>query len=912
MKRAGVAPVSAFLRTCFIGFSLVACMTAAADPASVTIAGGTQYAGGTPRPLVFPLTRSGDLGYDIALSYHTVDGTAIAGVDYTAASGTLVLPFGATGASLAATILPYHGGSTDLTFQLNLDSATGIGPAPSFAAQQTFTTGTYPYSAVAADINGDGKLDLIVANYNSGASPGVVSVLLNTTAPGAATPSFAAQQTFVTGDGPSSVAAADVDGDGKPDLIVANYTASTISVLLNTTPTGATTPSFATQTLAVGVNPIQLAAADFNGDGKPDVAAVSENDDTVRVLLNTGAPVPVFAAQQTFATGTTPNSIAVADINGDGKPDIVVTNANDNTVSVLLNTTAPGASTASFAARQNYAAETFPLSVAAVDINGDGKPDLMVANISVGVCCGTPGSVSVLVNATSPGATTASFAAQQTFTLANRPTWVTAADINGDGKLDLLVATSASQTVSVLTNLTAPGAAAPTFAGEQTVATGMTPISASTADLNGDGKPDLIVMNANDNTAGVLLNTTPAPTATLDFANAQTFSTYHAHSVATADFNGDGEPDIAVLNTEPDNSVSLLLNTSAPGATTPAFAAQQIFATGTKPRAIATRDLNGDGKPDLIAANSGDNTVSVLLNTTAPGSATTTFVLQTSSPFATGASPYSVAVGDLNGDGKPDLAVANSGDSTVSVLFNTGTSFSAQAAFATGGSPETVAIADINRDGKPDLLTGNYNDATVSVLLNTTATGAATPNFAGQVTFATKAATHPMAIVTADINGDGLPDIIVTNYSGTGNPDSVSVLLNTTAPGAATPSFATEQEFATGAYAFSVAVADLDGDGRADILVGNYLNSTISVLINTTAAGATTPSFAAQRTFYAAYPYSIALADFNGDGRPDIAVADAFTTTASVLLNTQYKATVTGNPASGTITHDMIFADGFE
>jgi len=151
----------------------------------------------------------------------------------------------------------------------------------------------------------------------------------------------------------------------------------------------------------------------------------------------------------------------------------------------------------------------------------------------------------------------------------------------------------------------------------------------------------------------------------------------------------------------------------------------------------------------------------------------------------------------------------------------------------------------------------------------------------------------------------------VTNYSG-GNPDSVSVLLNMTAPGAATPSFATQQPFGTGTYAFSVAVADLDGDGRPDILVGNYLDSTVSMLINTTAPGATTPSFAAQRTFGAAYPYSVATADINGDGRPDILVADAFVQTASVLLNTQYQATVAGSPATGTITHDTIFANGFE
>ena len=137
-----------------------------------------------------------------------------------------------------------------------------------------------------------------------------MSVLLNTTAPGATTPSFAAQQTFATGSEPYSVTAADVNGDGKPDLIVANSADSTVSVLLNTTAPGATTPSFAAQqTFATGSMPDSVTAADVNGDGKPDLIVANNTDSTVSVLLNTTAPgatTPSFAAQQTFATGSDP------------------------------------------------------------------------------------------------------------------------------------------------------------------------------------------------------------------------------------------------------------------------------------------------------------------------------------------------------------------------------------------------------------------------------------------------------------------------------------------------------------------------------------------------------------------------------------------------------------------------------
>jgi hypothetical protein len=446
-----------------------------------------------------------------------------------------------------------------------------------------------------------------VANY----AANTFSVLLNTTAAGDTTLSFAAQQTFATGAGPASIVTADLNGDGKPDVIAANYSSNTVSVMLSTTASSAATVNFsAQQTFASGSVPYAVTSADINGDGVSDLITANDIGNSVSVLLNTtvpGAATPSFAAQQTFATGVNPQALTAVDLNGDGRPDLVTTNYAANNVSVLLNTTVAGAATPSFATQKTFATGTTPVAITTADINGDGKPDLLVANQGAA-------TVSVLLNTTAAGATTPSFAAQQTFATGSLPYSVAAADLNGDGEPDLIVANYSSNTVSVLLNTTAPGATTPSFAPQQTFATGTHPISVTAADVNGDGKPALVVANYGTSNVSVLLNTTAAGATTPSFAAQQTFAAgLNAYSITADDLNGDGKPDLVVANYGAD-TVSILLNTTAPGATTPSFAAQRTFATGSGPQSVTSVDLSGDGKPDLVIANSAANTVSVLFN----------------------------------------------------------------------------------------------------------------------------------------------------------------------------------------------------------------------------------------------------------------------------------------------------------
>jgi len=881
--------------------------SALADTTTLTLSNTIQGTTSSPQSMLFPLTRTGDLGYDVSLSYHTIDGTAVSPIDYVGTSyDSFVFPAGVTGGVVGLTLNANTGAGSAQTFQVQLDSVVGVGPPPGFPQAQTFAVGTSPSSVVAMDVNGDGKLDLVVGNKGAN----VLSFLLNNTAAGSASASFAAEQQISTPFQSSYLATADINGDGKPDLISAIYGASAVEVSLNTTTPGSGSVTFASQQVSTGQpSPNGVATADINGDGKPDLIVANSSLSAVSVLLNATAPgagTASFMPVQAFATGIYPLSVAVVDLNGDGKADVITSNS-DNTISLLLNTTTAGATSASFMAYQSLSLAGMTLgSITTADVDGDGRPDLVVADDG-------DNTVLVLLNTTVAGVTTLSFASPQAFNVGLNPIAVTTADVNGDGKPDLLVANTGDATISVLRNLTAPGSTVVNFEGQQTFSVGNNPRVIAAGDLNGDGITDIAVSNYDDNSVSVLLNGNTAPAAVApSFAPQQTFGTgANPYAIASADFNGDGKPDVVVANSGNSlgNTISVLLDTSAPGATSPSFSQQQPFtvgAAGADPIAVATADLNGDGKNDIIVVIEGGYAVAALLNTTAPGALTPSFgPVQT---FVSGTLPTAVAVGDINNDGKPDLVVTISGTSGTghdvwTYLNTTGTgsntlSFSPQV-FTVGTNPQSVTLADVNGDGKKDVIVANGNDGTISVLLNSTAPGAPTATFSPQQTVTTGSYTY--FVNTADLNGDGRPDLIVIRYDGS---NLVTVLLNSTAPGAPTASFAPQQTFATDSGPEVAVAADVDGDGRLDLIVADWNNSPLSVLLNATLPGAMTPSFANEQPFATGTAtFSVASADVNGDGRPDLIAANFGDNTISVLLNTQYQATLAGSPATGTILH---------
>ncbi len=349
-----------------------------------------------------------------------------------------------------------------------------------------------------------------------------------------------------------------------------------------------------------------------------------------------------FLPQQAIDSGSGASNVSATDINGDGKLDLVVANSNASSVSVLLNTTFPGSVVVTFATRVAFDTGSSPNSLSTRDVNGDGRPDLIIANY-------VDDTVSVLLNTTLPGTMVPSFTSQQLFETGTYPTSVATGDVNGDGRSDVIVANYIDSTVSVLVNLTAPGASAAAFAGQKVFATEANPSSVTCADVNADGRPDVATANLYGNSVSVLTNTTTPGTMELGFAPQQAFSSgRYPNGIAAADFNEDGLPDLVVVNYYAD-TVSVLLNTTSPGNGIPTFAPRQVFTTGHAPYAVAAADMNLDGLPDVIAANSLEDTASVLVDTTVTGEPVLDFAEQ--ERFGTAAIPIALAAADVNGDG---------------------------------------------------------------------------------------------------------------------------------------------------------------------------------------------------------------------------------------------------------------------
>jgi hypothetical protein len=670
------------------------------------------------------------------------------------------------------------------------------------------------YDAIAAgDFNGDHLLDVAVWAVNATTGNTEVHILLgngsgNFTISG----TYAAPSSSTFTPGPDSIVAADLNGDGKLDLVGATPFNGVYVFLGNGDGTFKSAVNYSAGTTSGGASGI--AVGDLNSDGKLDLA-VSTNDG-ISILLNTGSGA--FGAAAYYPSGVANSvvgdGIAIGDLNGDKKPDVVVTNENFGAI-IFLN---QGGGVFTESGTINGVPMLATDNVVLADINNDKKLDIILVDGGGNVFTFYGKGTGVFSSGPAYPLQAPSFGGNST---------VAVGDFNGDGALDLL------ETNGEATNTVSLGRGDGTFQTNQLYAYTATLVANNivTADFNGDGFPDIAqsLSGGANGKIGINLGSSHGVLGAASLVTASTCVNNAVQWVATGDVNGDGKADIVATMQDAsfagcqNNTVAVLI-----GQGTGKFKPAVYYPTSStaQEQQVYLVDVNGDGKLDIVTENA-DGTISVLLNKGNGTYKAGTLVTGLSTIY-----PHSVYLtfADFNGDGKMDIGAEGS-QTEVYVLLGTGTgTFGAPIQTVTPYYPITLAAADFNRDGKMDLLVtttanGCINNDRGYAFLKGLGNGTFTPGSINCLPYQS-----PEIPIVADLNGDGKLDVVIPYYGGI--PTGPVVLQ-----GKGDGTFTSIETFYSGTAVMSAAVADFNGDGTPDIALVNgvvFSPSFLSVMFNST------------------------------------------------------------------------------
>lgn len=594
----------------------------------------------------------------------------------------------------------------------------------------------------------------------------------------------------------------------------------------------------------IGKVPVSIDRADFNRDGLLDVVTANSQDNSITILLNNGNST--LGRRKDYPVGNNPSAVVAGDFNNDGVPDVAVANQDDNTVSIFL-----GNGDGTLRLLSTFAVGTAPDALVIADFNRDGKLDLAVANsgdntfsVFLGNGKGAFTHSADYITGTGP----AGF-----FTV---PAWIVTADFNGDGIPDLAATSGNADAVSIFL-----GKGDGTFRA----GTSFTVVGAGTsdgrmiaADFNHDGKTDLLVQH---------IDGCPGPGCFDNFTvfaghGDGTFDNGHPFPLNTfnldmpmiaADLKGDHVPAVVA----PDQVV--LVDPATVFTDQGTGGSIALFVAGQTPAAFAAGDFNGDGKTDIVTANNGDNTVSLLLGN---GDGTFHELQRLAYP---GGVPGGISGADFNKDGILDLVI-NDGllGSAWLYMSNRDGSFRTPVQIAPDLDSFEALAVDVNNDGIPDLL---INGLTIASNLTQPVLRTLFGN--GDGTFRTPVDSGCVVggFSVADVNGDGVPDIITVNFA-VGLTDAIYVCLGN-GDGTFRPQVTTTIPFA----ASGLAVGDFNHDGKLDAAIGfTRFSDTVggSVIIY---LGNGDGTFTRGQLYQAPLDVGgITAADINGDGVLDLLV----------------------------------------